>query len=82
MPKKTIREVIHDTVRDEMRRDPNVILMGEDVAGGAGCSGEDDAFGGAFGFYKGAGRRVWVEVGLLTRLFPKRPTSVLRQVLR
>jgi|TARA_R100000005_G_scaffold87841_3_gene57334 pyruvate dehydrogenase E1 component beta subunit len=53
MPKKTIREVIHDTVRDEMRRDPNVILMGEDVAGGAGCSGEDDAFGGAFGFYKG-----------------------------
>lgn len=53
MSKKTIREVIHDTVRDEMRRDPNVILMGEDVAGGAGCSGEDDAFGGAFGFYKG-----------------------------
>ena len=31
MPNKTIREVIHDTVRDEMRRDPNVILMGEDV---------------------------------------------------
>ena len=53
MPQKTIREVIHDTVRDEMRRDPTVILMGEDVAGGAGCSGEDDAFGGAFGFYKG-----------------------------
>lgn len=53
MPRKTIREVIHDTVRDEMRRDPDVILMGEDVAGGAGCSGEDDAFGGAFGFYKG-----------------------------
>ena len=36
MPSKTIREVIHDTVRDEMRRDPNVILMGEDVAGGLG----------------------------------------------
>jgi pyruvate dehydrogenase E1 component beta subunit len=53
MAKKTIREVIHDTVQSEMRRDPNVILMGEDVAGGAGCSGEDDAFGGAFGFYKG-----------------------------
>ncbi|MDE0762056.1 MAG: alpha-ketoacid dehydrogenase subunit beta [Cellvibrionales bacterium] len=50
---KTIREVIGETLSAEMRRDSDVLLMGEDVAGGAGCSGEDDAFGGAFGFYKG-----------------------------
>lgn len=50
---KTIREVLGETLSHEMRQDPRVILMGEDVAGGAECSGEDDAFGGAFGFYKG-----------------------------
>ena len=50
---KTIREVIGETLSAEMRRDSDVLLLGEDVAGGAGCSGEDDAFGGAFGFYKG-----------------------------
>ena len=32
---------------------PRVILIGEDVAGGAGGTGEDDAFGGAMGLYKG-----------------------------
>lgn len=53
MAVKTIREVLGETLSQEMRSDPRVILMGEDVAGGAGCSGEDDAFGGAFGFYKG-----------------------------
>ncbi|MDE0841833.1 MAG: alpha-ketoacid dehydrogenase subunit beta [Porticoccaceae bacterium] len=53
MPIKTIREVIGETLSAEMRRDHDVFLMGEDVAGGAGCSGEDDAFGGAFGTYKG-----------------------------
>ena len=50
---KTIREVIGETLSAQMRRDADILLMGEDVAGGAGCSGEDDAFGGAFGFYKG-----------------------------
>ena len=50
---KTIREVIGETLSAQMRRDSDILLMGEDVAGGAGCSGEDDAFGGAFGFYKG-----------------------------
>ncbi len=30
-----------------MRRDPTVIVMGEDIAGGAGAPGEDDAWGGS-----------------------------------
>lgn len=51
--KKTIRQAINDTLRSEMRRDPTVILMGEDVAGGAGCEGEEDAYGGVFGVTKG-----------------------------
>jgi acetoin:2,6-dichlorophenolindophenol oxidoreductase subunit beta len=36
-----------------MRRDPRVIVIGEDVTGGAGASGEQDAWGGAFGVTKG-----------------------------
>ena len=31
----TFREAIIEAMRLEMRRDPTVILMGEDVAGGA-----------------------------------------------
>src|SRR5687767_7313607 len=53
MPIKTIRQAINDTLRQEMRRDPTVILMGEDVAGGAGCEGQADAYGGVFGVTKG-----------------------------
>ena len=36
-----------------MERDPRVILMGEDVAGGTGAPGEDDAWGGPLGVTKG-----------------------------
>lgn len=53
MAKKSIREVVNETLRSEMRRDPRVILIGEDVSGGAGGTGQDDAFGGAFGIYQG-----------------------------
>lgn len=53
MSKKSIRDVIGEVLRSEMRRDPRVILIGEDVSGGAGGTGTDDAFGGAFGMYKG-----------------------------
>ncbi|BFM08336.1 alpha-ketoacid dehydrogenase subunit beta [Halioxenophilus aromaticivorans] len=50
---KTYREAINDALRQEMRRDPNVIIMGEEVSGGAGCPGQDDAYGGVFGVTKG-----------------------------
>ena len=36
-----------------MGRDPRVIVLGEDITGGAGASGEQDAWGGAFGVTKG-----------------------------
>ena len=36
-----------------MRRDPSVFIMGEDVAGGAGAPGDNDAWGGVLGVTKG-----------------------------
>lgn len=53
MPTKTIREAINQTLFQEMSRDETVIILGEDVAGGAGAAGEDDAYGGVFGVTKG-----------------------------
>ncbi|WP_269621235.1 alpha-ketoacid dehydrogenase subunit beta [Zhongshania sp. BJYM1] len=50
---KTYREAINDALRQEMRRDPRVIILGEEVSGGAGCEGQDDAYGGVFGVTKG-----------------------------
>nr|WP_294507713.1 alpha-ketoacid dehydrogenase subunit beta [uncultured Rhodopila sp.] len=53
MSKKSFRQAINEALRQEMRRDPRVILMGEDVAGGAGAPGDDDAWGGVLGVTKG-----------------------------
>lgn len=53
MPQKSYRQAINEAIRHEMRRDSRVILLGEDVAGGAGCEGEDDAYGGVLGVTKG-----------------------------
>jgi pyruvate dehydrogenase E1 component beta subunit len=47
------REAIHEALDQEMERDTAVIVMGEDVAGGAGGEGEDDAWGGVLGVTKG-----------------------------
>jgi pyruvate/2-oxoglutarate/acetoin dehydrogenase E1 component len=51
----TYAQAINEAMRLEMRRDPRVILMGEDVAGGAAVSGfeNDDAWGGVLGVTKG-----------------------------
>jgi pyruvate dehydrogenase E1 component beta subunit len=50
-----MRDAINEAMRQEMRRDSSVILLGEDVAGGAGREeeGQADAWGGAFAEYKG-----------------------------
>ena len=53
----TFREALNEALREEMRRDPSVVVMGEDVAGGATvphleASGED-AWGGVMGVTKG-----------------------------
>ena len=52
----TFREAINEAMRLEMRRDPTVIVMGEDVAGGAGTHLEaagEEAWGGPLGVTKG-----------------------------
>jgi len=54
MPNKSMRDAINDALFIEMRRDPRVIVLGEDVSGGAGgTSGQRDAAGGIFGVTKG-----------------------------
>ena len=53
MSKKSFRQAINEALRQEMRRDPRVVLLGEDIAGGAGSPGEDDAWGGVLGVTKG-----------------------------
>ncbi|WP_310531266.1 alpha-ketoacid dehydrogenase subunit beta [Novosphingobium sp.] len=53
MSQKSMRQAINEALRHEMARDETVILLGEDVAGGAGCEGEDDAYGGVLGVTKG-----------------------------
>ena len=53
MAKKTYRQAINEALRQEMERDPRVILMGEDIAGGMGAPGEQDAWGGPLGVTKG-----------------------------
>lgn len=49
----TMRQAINEALDQEMTRDPNVIIMGEDIAGGAGGQGEQDAWGGVLGVTKG-----------------------------
>jgi len=53
MARKSFREAINEALRLEMRRDQRVIIMGEDVAGGMGAAGEQDAWGGVLGVTKG-----------------------------
>ena len=54
MPVKSYREAITETLRQEMRRDKRVILMGEDIVGGmGGSSGVFEAAGGTFGVTAG-----------------------------
>ena len=47
------REALNEALSQEMERDPSVIVMGEDNAGGAGSPGEEDAWGGVLGVTKG-----------------------------
>ena len=54
MAETTFRQALNDALFEEMRRDERVIILGEDVSGGAGgTSGERDASGGIFGVSKG-----------------------------
>src|SRR5690606_34900114 len=52
MAKKTYMQAISEALRMEMRRDPRVFLIGEDIAGGAGTD-KVGAVGGIFGLTSG-----------------------------
>ena len=49
----SFKEAINEALDQEMTRDPSVIVMGEDIVGGTGSPGEDDAWGGPMGVTKG-----------------------------
>jgi pyruvate dehydrogenase E1 component beta subunit len=51
--KITYQQAINEAIDQEMGRDPSVIVMGEDNAGGEGSPGEMDAWGGVLGVTKG-----------------------------
>ena len=49
----SMKDAINEALDQEMSRDPTVIMMGEDIVGGTGSPGEDDAWGGVLGVSKG-----------------------------
>ncbi len=49
----SMKDAINEAIDQEMARDSTVIMMGEDIAGGAGAGGEEDAWGGVLGVSKG-----------------------------
>ena len=51
--KITYQQAINEAIDQEMARDEDIILMGEDVVGGSGSDGEMDAWGGVLGVTKG-----------------------------
>src|SRR5215210_6362583 len=59
----SFQQAINEALSQEMERDENVVVFGEDVVGGSGAPGEDDAWGGVLGVTKG--------------LYPRFPNRVL-----
>ena len=49
----SMKDAINEAIDQEMTRDPTVVMMGEDIVGGMGSPGEDDAWGGVLGVTKG-----------------------------
>lgn len=50
----TFQQAINEALAQEMRRDPTVVLLGEDISGGAGSDGQQgDSWGGPLGVTKG-----------------------------
>ncbi len=53
MSRKSYRQAINEALREEMRRDPNVIVLGIDVGGGQGGTGAVGEVGGVLGVTRG-----------------------------
>ncbi|MFL7010023.1 alpha-ketoacid dehydrogenase subunit beta [Enterovibrio norvegicus] len=51
--KLSMKDAINEAIDQEMSRDPTVFMMGEDIVGGTGAAGEEDAWGGVLGVTKG-----------------------------
>lgn len=51
--KISYQQAINEALAQEMRRDPSVFIIGQDVSGGTGAPGEQDAWGGVLGVTKG-----------------------------
>lgn len=49
----SMKDAINEALDQEMTKDPTVIVMGEDIVGGSGSPGENDAWGGVLGVTKG-----------------------------
>ena len=51
--KISYQQAINEALAQEMRRDQSVFIIGQDVSGGTGSPGEQDAWGGVLGVTKG-----------------------------
>jgi pyruvate dehydrogenase E1 component beta subunit len=51
--KLMFQRAINEALQQEMRRDPTVVVFGEDNVGGMGADGEKDAWGGVLGVTRG-----------------------------
>ncbi|MBI2942373.1 MAG: alpha-ketoacid dehydrogenase subunit beta [Chloroflexi bacterium] len=60
----TFSQAINEAIRQEMRRDPTIVIMGEDIAGGAGRA--------HLGFVDAWGGPLRVTRGLITEFGPER----------
>ena len=56
---KMIRDVIRDTIDEEMARDDSLIMLGEDIVGGNGAPGGPEAIGGIWSTSTG----LWAKYG-------------------
>ena len=72
MPKKSMRTALNEAMAQEMRRDPTVIGIGEDVVGGQGRLG-DTSVGGAL---TSAARRTARSARISTGVAGMRPSRI------